>query len=284
MIFAIILVVLSGAAWATGTLARLRRGVTMGASFGLLALASLSLVMSCVASVGASRVGVVTTFGKIEPGTLQSGIHLISPFSNVTEIYLGQQKASTEKNQASSSDLQSVHADLVVNYSVTDGRALYAINTTLDYQDSIVDPSMQEVFKAVVSKYTAEELVTKRQQASDDVTTALTTRLLPYHIKVNMVNFTNFGFSPAFDEAIEKKVTASQQAETAKRNLEKVQYEAQGRVEQAKGEAEAISIQTKAIQDSGGAAYIQLQAIAKWDGKMPQYVGSSGPLPMIGVK
>jgi hypothetical protein len=40
-------------------------------------------------------------------------------------------------------------------------------------------------------------------------------------------------------------------------------------VAQAKGEAEAISIQAQAIQSNGGQNYVQLQWIQKWDGNLP---------------
>ena len=42
-------------------------------------------------------------------------------------------------------------------------------------------------------------------------------------------------------------------------------------------------IQAQAIQAQGGAAYIQLKALEKWDGKLPQIVGGSAPVPFIQV-
>lgn len=90
------------------------------------------------------------------------------------------------------------------------------------------------------------------------------------------MNITNFQFSDTFNTAIEAKVTAEQNALAAKNKLDQVKFEADQRVAQAQGEAEAIKIQAQAIQAQGGAEYVKLQWISKWDGKLPSTsLGSS---------
>ena len=98
------------------------------------------------------------------------------------------------------------------------------------------------------------------------------------------VSLTDFGFSKSFDAAIEEKVTANQKAATAENNLKRVKFEAEQRIAQADGEDRAIAIQSAAIEKSGGAGYVQLQAIAKWDGKLPQYVSAGAPMPFVNIK
>ncbi len=88
-----------------------------------------------------------------------------------------------------------------------------------------------------------------------------------FGIQVDAINITNFAFSGDFTHAIEAKVTAVQNAEAAKNKLAQVQYEAQQTVATAKGQAEAIQIQAQAINSQGGADYVELQRINKWDGK-----------------
>ena len=98
-------------------------------------------------------------------------------------------------------------------------------------------------------------------------------------IVVHEVSIVNFNFSKSFKEAIEAKVTAEQQALAAKNKLEQVKYEAEQRISQAQGEAEAIRIQAQAIQNQGGAEYVNLKAIEKWNGQLPAYMlGDSVPL------
>jgi regulator of protease activity HflC (stomatin/prohibitin superfamily) len=84
-------------------------------------------------------------------------------------------------------------------------------------------------------------------------------------------------FSESFNSAIEAKVTAEQNALKEYNQLKAVEYQAQQRVTQAKGEAEAIRIQAEAITQQGGKEYVQLQAISKWNGVMPLVTGGSMP-------
>jgi len=111
------------------------RGATRtGALVGLLA-AVLAFAVSAFTSVPPSNVAVVTTFGKVGPELLTEGAHFIAPWSRTRDIYLGQQRVDAKGSEAGSKDLQSVHADLVVNFVVDASRArdLYVSNPTLTY-------------------------------------------------------------------------------------------------------------------------------------------------------
>ncbi len=254
------------------------------AGLALAVVGAISFAFSMFTTVPASHVAVVTTFGKVAPDLLAEGAHFIAPWSRTRDIYLGQQRVDAARSDAGSKDLQSVHADLVVNFVVDPNKArdLYVSNPTLTYAELLLQPATYETFKAVVASYTAEELVTKRQEVSAAIATNLQTRMRQYHLIVQNVNLVNFGFSKAFDAAIEEKVTATQKAETARRNLERVKFEADARIAQAEGEARAIAIQSAAVEKSGGAGYVQLQAIAKWDGKLP-VTNAGGAVPFLNL-
>lgn len=253
---------------------------------GVLAIiGAISFAFSMFTTVPASHMAVVTTFGKVAPEMLGEGAHFIAPWSRTRDIYLGQQRVDAAKSDAGSRDLQSVHADLVVNFVVDPSKAreLYVSNPTLTYAELLLQPAAYETFKAVVAQYTAEELVTKRQEVSAAIARNLQERMRQYHLIVQNVNLVNFGFSKAFDAAIEEKVTALQKAATAENNLKRTKFEAEQRIAQAEGEAKAIAIQSAAIEKSGGAGYVQLQAIAKWDGKLPATM-AGGAVPFVNVK
>ncbi len=80
-------------------------------------------------------------------------------------------------------------------------------------------------------------------------------------------------------------MTAEQNALAAKNKLEQVKFEAEQRIAQAQAEAEAIRIQAEAIQNQGGAEYVNLKAIEKWDGKLPVYsLGSATPFINLNAK
>src|SRR5437899_1425743 len=131
------------------------------------------------------------------------------------------------------------------------------------------------IVKAVTAKFTAEELITKRQFVKDEIKTALHERLMASHISLDELNITDFQFSKGFNEAIESKQTAEQLALKAQRDLERVKIEGQQKIVQAKAEAESQRIQKETISP----IILQLRAIEKWDGKFPQVIGGSGALP-----
>jgi len=253
---------------------------------GILLVVCLAVLFSFLAQVKPSKIGVVTSFGKIQDETLGEGLHVVAPWWKVNQISVGVNKATVKNAEAASKDLQTVSTTLTINYSVQRDKVkqLYAMSPAMTYVDDYIDPAVYEVFKAVVSKYSAEQLITSRQTVSDDIHKTLTAKLQQYGIDVRDINITNFDFSKEFNRAIEQKVTATQNAEKAQRDLQRIEYEAQQKVAQAEGEAKAIAIQAQAIKTSGGTEYLQLQAINKWDGKLPVYMTPNTPMPFIGVK
>lgn len=186
---------------------------------------------------------------------------------------------------AASKDLQDVQIAVVVNYRI-DPKAVGNIFAQygLTYEADIIEPIIRETVKSIASQYTAEELVTKRLDFSDKVNTRLADRLKTRKALLERFSVTNLQFSTTFTEAIEKKATAEQEALAAKNKLAQVKYEAEQQVARATAEAESIRIQSEAIQAQGGANYVQLKAIEKWDGKLPTQFIPGQTVPFLNLK
>ena len=140
-----------------------------------------------------------------------------------------------------------------------------------------------ESFKSITAHYTSEELITKRQIVSDEIQQMLKTKVAPFDIDVSGISLVNFGFSADYQKAIEQKVIAVQQTAKAEQDLRRIEVEAKSRIAQAEGEAKAISIQASAIQSNGGANYVSLQWIEKWDGKLPSTVLNGSNAMMLNM-
>lgn len=130
----------------------------------------------------------------------------------------------------------------------------------------------------------------------------LSSRLIQYNIIVTGVSFTDFKFSPQFEQAIDAKVTAEQKALEAKNKLEQVRYEMQQKVIQAEAEANATiatataqgqktlieataqaeAIRLVQLQIAAHPEYLQYFALQQWDGKMPYFFGGD-VLPFIQI-
>lgn len=250
---------------------------------GVIVVIALMFILSPFTIVGAGERGVVTRVGAYSR-TLEPGLQWLTPIAeDVTKFDVRTQKEQTEAS-AASKDLQTVAATIAVNYNINPDKVgdLF-VRIGSEYKARVIDPAVQEVVKASTAKYTAEELITKRAVVTEEIQTALKARLADNDIEVSSVSIINFNFSKSFNDAIEGKVTAEQNALAAKNKLEQVKYEADQRIAQAKGEAEAIKIQAQAINSQGGADYVQLQAIKAWDGHLPASMIPNATVPFINL-
>ena len=226
--------------------------------------------------------GLVFTNGSLN-SVADEGLHLKMPFfQSIKKIDVTTQSATVDKMSAASKDLQEVRAGVTVNYryDVSKLTQIYE-QTKFDIDTRILQPRVQEALKAVAAKYTAEELIVKRSQVKSELDILLRKELAKYNVIVDDVQLVHFDFSPEFNKAIEAKQTEVQNALKAKNILDRIKIESEQKIVQAKAEAETIRIQTEAIKAQGGQEYVQLKAISKWDGKLPQTVTSDNAMLMI---
>lgn len=253
--------------------------------FLILGILLLIMLFGTIYTIEAGERGVLLTFGKPDLDAKGEGIHFKIPIvQSVKKMDVKTQKYEADLT-AASADLQDVNTKIAINYRISAERVpeIYR-EIGLDYANKVIYPVEQEVNKAITAKFTAVELVTRRDEVRNEMKNLLTERLQPRGINVEEVSIVNFAFSPSFTAAIEAKVTAEQNALAAKNKLEQIKYEADQRVAQAQGEALAIAAQAEAIRAQGGAEYVQLQAISKWDGKLPQYNLGGGAVPFINIQ
>jgi len=231
----------------------------------------------------------------IQSNIYNNGFYLKTPFiDKVVEMDIRIQKLQVEWD-AASKDLQNIRWDIALNFSIDPAQVTKLYQTVWrleDVENRIIVPAIQESIKATTAKFTAEELITKRETVSMDMKNVLKAKLEIIWIKIFDVNIVNFSFSPEFDKAIENKVKAEQDALTEKNTLEKTKYQAQQQIEEArwdaeatllraKAEAESIRIKTEAIKVQWWADYVKLQRIGKRNGVLPiTTLGNNTPIIM----
>lgn len=210
--------------------------------------------------VGTGQVGVVTMYGKVTGRELDEGLSFVLPWGiEKVAVYDIKVQKESVRSTAASKDLQDVTSEIVLNYNLERG-SVSDIHQKVGvmYVDKIVTPAINEIFKAASAEYTASQLITERSQLKAKAQVTLTERLARYGIKVSELSIVDFQFSDNFSKAIEEKQVAQQNAERAKFNLEA-----------AKTDAEAQRAQSETLTSE----YLQKQAIEKWDGKLPTYMG-----------
>jgi prohibitin 2 len=137
--------------------------------------------------------------------------------------------------------------------------------------DSLVSPRVSEALKEVTALQSAEQIVKKREEIKGKTVAGSRTKIGDLLIVEDVV-IQNVALSKELETAIEAKMVQEQEAAKAKFTQAKAEIEAQTAVIRAKGEAEAIRVRGRAVQDNPG--LVQLQIVEKWNGISPLVVGN----------
>ena len=251
-------------------------------SVALVVVLALLVLSNCFTIVDAGHTGVVVTLGRVNEGVLQEGIHIKAPFvQQVVKIDNRIVKLEVD-TEAFSKDLQTVATTLAINYRVDTSKS-YSIykNIGADYEAVLVVPAVNEVLKAIVAQYTAEESVTNRSLISDGLVNGLNEKLNAIGLYVTDVNIINFDFSEAFITAIEEKQVAQQQLLKAETEKQTAITNAEADAETTRIKAEAEAEANNKIKASLDDNVIRSKFYDKWDGKLPQAMGSDSIITSI---
>jgi regulator of protease activity HflC (stomatin/prohibitin superfamily) len=141
--------------------------------FKWIAIALVSIILFAIffpfIIIGAGERSVVTRFGVINR-TLDPGLHWITPIVERNTDYSIRTQKEVIKASASSKDLQDVTTEVALNYNINPSfvNKLY-VAVKSDYQNILIDPALSEAVKASTAKYTASELITKREQVTKEI-------------------------------------------------------------------------------------------------------------------
>ena len=177
-------------------------------------------------TVGAGQRGVLLHFGAVTETIYEEGLYYKIPFVQEVVLMSTQIQKYTAPATSSSKDLQVVSTEVTLNFQLASSQVGEIYRTMRrDYQNRVIQPFIQEVVKSTTANYDAEELITQRPLVKDALQVAMTERLIPLGINVVELSITDFQFSPAFQDSIEAKVRAVQQALEAENALERVKFE-----------------------------------------------------------
>lgn len=238
----------------------------------ILVLFVLALLSTFFVIVNAGQRGVLMQFGRVQSRILDEGIHVIVPIVHTVQLLSVRVQNQEISAEASSKDLQDVYSDVALNWHILPDEAQLAFQQIGDEAaivTRIIHPAVEEVLKAVMARYTAEEIITKREEVKAEVDDRLKSRLVSYHIGVDDISLVHVHFSDRFSDAVEAKQVAEQEAKQAGFRVLKAQREAEVKISLAKGEAEAQRL----IRETLSSEVIRKQAVERWDGKLPIIVG-----------
>lgn len=247
----------------------------------LLLLAMFLLLFNPIAIVGAGERGVKVTLGKVSPESFKEGVHFVTPFiSKIKNMDVKTQKKIME-TEVYTKDIQQARISYAINFNLQPQNAhkMYR-EVGLEYQDTILMPVVEGTIKDIIGKWNAQDLIANREAATTDIMGKLQRQLEPKYINVTGFQITDINYSKVFEQAIESKVTAEQEALKAKNKTVQVQEEARQKVISAEAEAKSMKIRSDALAKNK--SLVQYEAVQKWNGVLPTYtMGNS--IPFIGL-
>lgn len=259
---------------------------------------AFSLLAGACTQIDTGNVGVESTMGQVKSEIMQPGVYF-SLFKHVKEVVAKEAPVSIEDMKPQTADkitLQDVDVDIYVQ--INSAKAAMIMTkwpgdvTSVAGEEgervgfNYVARQAREAIYSAVATHQSATVHTERSQLAAEVVKALQKSLdeeagkdLFYVRSANVRNLVT-------DPALEANIKAAAQAQfklQEERNLQEVtKVQAERKRIEAQGEADAIRIKAEAVAKQGGAEYVQLQAIQKWNGTLPTYTGNT--LPFLQVK
>uniref|UniRef100_A0A7S4CX08 Prohibitin n=1 Tax=Eutreptiella gymnastica TaxID=73025 RepID=A0A7S4CX08_9EUGL len=222
---------------------------------GLIGLSATWMVAgNCLFVVDAGECAVKydRIFGVL-PGTYPEGLHFMVPFIQRPHIYDVKIRPREIQTRSGTKDQQQVRMKLrVLHHPVTSKLPWLYDRYGTDYDERILPSIGNEILKAVVAQYNAEELITKREAVSLKIRSLMEGRAKEeFGMILEDVSLMDLQFGAEFMQAVEAKQVAQQEAERHKFVVLKNQQEKEASIIRAEGEAEAAAMISNALARAG---------------------------------
>ena len=237
---------------------------------------------------------VVLRFGATV-GVSDPGLHFKLPWvDSVRTITLQTQNKRFQNLEAYSRDQQPADLTVSVTFQVSDPRAIYEQFGDLEVATArLIDPRLIAGVKTIFGQYDAARAIQERAGLNNDFATAVTSAINGGPINIISVQIENIDFSDAYEQSVEQRMLAQVEIQKREQNLRTTEVEAQIARTKAEGEAEAIrlrgeaeasAIRARADALRANTDLVQLQAVEKWDGKLPTTMVPSSAMPFINLQ
>lgn len=252
----------------------------------LIVLAVLIVLFNSFTVVNEGFIGVKYQFGRIVGQNLSAGLNFHIPFIEEIQQVDTREQVYDVSTDAYTSDTQTVDSlALKLNYCYDSTKLPEIIRSigVSNVKDKLLVPNVAKISKDEIGKVKAEDLVQNRSTVQNAIYNSLKETLEPQGIIVTAFAIENLSFDDAFEQSIQAKVIAAQDAlkmqnktaekeEEAKQKVIAAQAEAES--QKIKAEAEAYAIEAVQKQLTQSPNYIEYMKIMNWDGVLPQAIGT----------
>ncbi|WP_298327543.1 SPFH domain-containing protein [Asticcacaulis sp.] len=266
------------------------------APLGAVALLALFGLASCGQTIQPGNVGVkIRTLGPnagVDKASLPSGWHLnligerIVEFPAIQRTYTytrekDERGPENEEINFSDNNALPMTADVQLVMRIDAGKApeLYK-RYRLTFDQMFEGPIRNDVRSAIAAE---TELVSVeflyrggRQQVIQKALARVNRKWEPQGVNISQLDWIGtIRYPQVILDSIQAKTKADADAAAAQAQVAVAKAQADAKIEEARGQAEANRLIAQSIAASPGV--VQLRAIEKWDGKLPQVTGSATP-------
>jgi len=234
---------------------------TVGRWGVILGVGGSALQASLYTVDGGERAVMYDRLQGVLPEAIGEGTHLRIPWVQMPTIMDIRTRPRSISSVTGTKDLQMVNITLRVlsKPSVEQLSTIYK-NLGTDWDERVLPSIGNEIVKAVVAQYNAEQLLTQRDKVSKAVRESLMQRATEFNILLDDVAITHLSFGTEFTKAVESKQVAQQDAERARFVVMKADQERKAAVIRAEGESESARLISEATK-SAGPGMIELRRI-----------------------
>lgn len=220
-----------------------------------LGLSGLAVIPSlCLFDVdGGQRAVVMNMLKGVEEKVRGEGTHFRVPWLMQPKLYNIRLQPKLIQTTTGTKDLQTVTIHVRMLFK-PDVAGLPTIHNGLgeNYDERVLPSIANEVMKATIAQYNAEQLLTHREHVSREIRDAIVQRASQFNILMDDVSITHLTYGKEFAKAIEEKQVAEQEAERQKFIVQKAEQERQATVIKSEGDAEAAKMISEAVKEHGG--------------------------------
>lgn len=182
-------------------------------------------------------------------------------------------------------DGSSFTVDPTISLKIVDGKSAevfkkYRKDSISDVINTTLYNYVKNAFRIQLNTYTADELISKREEFEKAIEARLQKELLAENFHLEQMT-SGLQYPPSLVKAIDAKNAAIQNALKAENEVKTIEAEAKKKIAQAQGEAEALKIKGDAeaeynrkISASLSTLIIQQNMIEKWNGETPVFTGA----------
>lgn len=259
----------------------------------------MAAILSACSQIDTGNIGVESTLGQVKKETLPPGVYF-TLFKRVTEVSAKELRLSLEDLKPQTKDkITLADLDVDIFYQIDPGKAAEIMTKwpgdaiELNGEDGVrignnyVTRQARESVYNAIAQYGSDTVHTERVSIAAKVVQSLQKDLDDSAGKgmffVRSANVRNLVTDPTLEKAIKEAAERNFQIAAKQKEVELARAEAERKRVEAQGDADAIRLRAQAITANGGAEYVQLQAISKWDGKLPTTMPGTAT-PFVHVK